>query len=139
MSNPCVMYLIILFLTIINCLITFCLFLQIKKTKEELDDFIVRHTITQRNVKKPFDVVLRSDLSNYVTNQDAINIFQGAIGGVNKRLNDFENDLKIRMEYFLTKETALDLFKEYQQECVDLYKKHKDQRWDRLKDAFTRH
>jgi hypothetical protein len=132
------MYLVILFLTIMNCLITACLFFQIKKTKDELDDFIVRYTVTHRNNKKPSDVVTRADLSNYVTNQDAINIFQGAIGGVNKRLNDLESDLKIRMEYFLTKETATDLFKEYQSECVDLYKKYKDQRWDRLKDAFTR-
>lgn len=81
---------------------------------------------------------IENKLSKCFTSLEAVDLFDKAVGAVRMRVEELEDNWKMRAEYFLTKETALDLFKEYQDQCVDEYRKYKDDRWDRLKEAFTR-
>lgn len=75
-------------------------------------------------------------MSRFFTSDEAVHLFEKAVGAIRKKVEDLEKHWKMRSEFFLTKETAQDLFKEYQEMCVEEYKKFKDERWDRLTEAF---
>lgn len=81
---------------------------------------------------------LEKRVDNCFSSEDAVQLFDKAVGAVRQKTEDLEQYFKIRSEYFLTKEMAIDLFKEYQEQIIEDYKKYKDGRWDRITEAFTR-
>lgn len=81
---------------------------------------------------------LEKRIDNCFSSEEAVELFDKAVGAVRQKTEDLEQYFKMRSEYFLTKEMALDLFKEYQEQVIEDYKLYKDGRWDRIKEAFTR-
>lgn len=81
----------------------------------------------------------------FFTKNDAVVLFDKAVGAVRERTENLEDEfvefqceMSLRLEHFLTKETVKDIFDEYQESAVEEYKLFKDKRWDRLSEAFTR-
>lgn len=81
---------------------------------------------------------LEKRLDSCFSAEDAVKLFDKAVGAVRQKVDYLEESFKMRSEFFLTKEMAIDLFKEYQEQIVEDYKKYKDGRWDRITEAFTR-